>query len=93
MAFWSAWFQTPCDKCGEKFDKEALQDFTYKSEPFKVCSDCHDEFVAEERAAEEERATRIAAEEAARAALLDRPIDTSGKAFGASGTGGGSDVF
>jgi len=70
VAFWSNWFKTPCEECGNKFDKDALLSF----EERRVCSDCHDSILDERRTKEEERAKRVAEEEAARQALLDRPM-------------------
>ena len=81
MAFWDAWFKTPCLECGEKFDKEALEIF----EERLICGDCKDEILEKRRIAEEERIKRVAAEEEARRKLLDRPINTSGTPFGATG--------
>ena len=70
MAFWDKWFQTPCDECGNKFDKEELLEFEQR----KMCHPCKDSLLEERRIKEEERAARARAEEEARQALLNRPV-------------------
>ncbi len=81
MAFWDSWFKTPCDGCGEKFAAAELTEFDEQS----VCSDCKTEL--EEQKAAELRATeeRRMAEEAARKALLDRPLSVQPYASKATG--------
>ena len=70
MAFWDNWFKVDCSRCRQPFKKEELMAF----EDMKICAPCH-EAIEEERAQrEKERLERLAAEEAARQALLDRPF-------------------
>lgn len=80
MAFWDNWFKVECESCNEKFKKEELIEYEEQS----VCSDCRDELEAQAAVHAKEVEERRLAEEAARAALLDRPIETSGKPFGAT---------
>lgn len=91
MAFWDNWFKVECEACHKKFAKDELVQFKTAS----VCEECKAKL--DERAAKkaEEVERRRLEEEAARAALLDRPIDTSGKPFGAGPTSGSgsSDIF
>ena len=91
MAFWDNWFKVECEGCHKKFAKDEL--VPYKTA--MICQSCGDKL--EEKAAKKaaEAEERRIAEEAARAALLDRPIDTSGKPFGAGPTSnnGGNSRF
>lgn len=92
MAFWDAWFKISCQECGEDFKKEEL----VPHGELKVCSNCYDELEEKRIAHEKEVEERRRAEEEARAKLLDRPIETSGKPFGKSGidgSGGPGSVF
>lgn len=68
MAFWSNWFKVNCLECGAKYDKQELTTF----EERLICSDCHDGILEDRRLKEIERQERIAREEEARKALLDR---------------------
>ncbi len=92
MAFWDNWFKVDCPECGKKLSKDELVPY----EDRQVCADCAEALEEAAIAKQKEIEERRAAEEAARRALLDRPIDTSGKPFGASYddvSGGGDSRF
>jgi hypothetical protein len=89
MAFWDNWFKVDCQECKERFDKEELSVFDGRD----MCSPCQTK-IEEKRATDAaELELRRAAQEKARAALLDRPMDVSGKAFGASAPDKDGSVF
>ena len=84
MAFWDNWFKFDCQNCHQGFKKQELVPY----EDLKVCPECKDKLIAAAEQKARETEERRLAEEKARAALLDRPIDTSGKPFGAGPSSG-----
>ena len=90
MAFWDNWFKVACPECGQKFAKEELILF----EDRLMDEECKEALEAKREQQRIEIEVRRMAEERARAALLDRPINTSNQPFAAKLPGSdGADKF